>query len=73
MGKTYLEPEEIDELIEAATCLRDKLLIRVLAYTACRISEVLAITVQDIDLKQATVTIKHLKQRIKLSCPHCMT
>lgn len=71
--KTYLSPEDIDKLIEAATCLRDKLLVRVLAYTACRISEALAIAVEDIDLNQGTLTINHLKNRIKLSCPHCNT
>jgi len=71
--KTYLGPEDINKLEKAATCLRDKLLIRVLVYTACRISEVLAITVEDIDLRQGTVTIKHLKHRIKLSCPYCNT
>ena len=73
MMKTYLTKQDINNLIEAATNLRDKLLIRVLAYTACRISEALAITVQDIDIKQSTITIKHLKERIKLSCPHCNT
>jgi len=71
--KTYLEPKDINKLEEAANCLRDKLLIRLLHYSACRISEALAITVEDIDLKQGTVTIKHLKHRIKLSCHHCNT
>ena len=71
--KTYLEPKDINKLEEAATSLRDKLLVRLLHYSACRISEALAITVEDIDLKQGTVTIKHLKHRIKLSCHHCNT
>lgn len=69
--KTYITFEEVQSLIEAATNLRDKLLIRLLFFLACRISEALAITVQDIDFNQGTVTIKHLKQRIKLSCPRC--
>jgi len=30
MAKTYLEPNEIEQLESVATCLRDKLLIRLL-------------------------------------------
>lgn len=69
--KTYLEPEDINKLEEAADCLRDKLLIRLLYYSACRISEALGISVDDIDIRQGIITIKHLKERIKLSCSHC--
>ncbi len=71
--KTYLEPEEVIRLEKAATCLRDKLLVRLLGYSACRISEALSLTVQDVDFKQGTITINHLKERVKLSCPHCGT
>ena len=67
--KTYLEPKEIDRIEQAAECLRDKLLVRLLARLGCRVSEALGITVSDIDFKQGTVTIVHLKRRIKLSCP----
>ena len=69
--KTYLDIEETEQLENAATCLRDKLLIRLLARLGCRISEALAIEVKDIDFAQGTVTIEHLKSRIKLSCPQC--
>ena len=71
--KTYLDPEDINKLEEAADFLRDKLLIRLLYYSACRVSEALAITIQDIDFRQGVIAIKHLKNRIKLSCPHCGT
>ena len=71
--KTYLEPEDIEKLGEAAICLRDKLLIRLLFHLGCRISEALAITVNDIDLMAGTITIQHLKERIKLKCPECNT
>ena len=71
--KTYLNLEDINELEEAADCLRDKLLVRLLYYSACRISEILALTAQDIDFKQGTIVIKHLKNRIKQSCPDCGT
>jgi integrase/recombinase XerD len=69
--KSYIGPEEVKLMEEAATCLRDKLLIRLLFRLGCRISEALALKVEDIDFTQGTVTIQHLKARLKLSCPHC--
>ena len=69
--KTYLEPEEIELLEKAATNLRDRLLIRLLFRLGCRISEVLALTVEDIDFDRGTVTIQHLKARLRLFCPNC--
>ena len=69
--KTYLEPKEIERIEQAAECLRDILLVRLLTRLGCRVSEALGITVDDIDFDQGTVTIVHLKRRIKLTCPHC--
>jgi len=69
--KAYLEIGETEKLENAATCLRDKLLIRILRRTGCRISEALAIEVKDVDFSQGTVTIERLKYRIKLTCPRC--
>lgn len=71
MAKTYLELEEIKKLEEAAEYLRDRLLIRLLFHLGCRVSEALGISVSDIDFHRSTVTIQHLKSRIKLSCPEC--
>jgi integrase/recombinase XerD len=71
--KTYLEPNEVDRIEEAAECLRDKLLVRLLAHLGCRVSEALGITVSDINFDQRTVAIVHLKKRINLSCPNCKT
>ena len=71
MAKAYLEAEEVTRLEQAAEYLRDKLLIRLLFRLGCRISEALAISLGDIDFTKGTVTIEHLKTRIKLSCPHC--
>jgi integrase/recombinase XerD len=51
--------------------VRDALLIRLLARLGCRISEALALEARDIDFTQGTVTIQHLKLRVKLSCPKC--
>ena len=69
--KTYLESKEVDRIEQATECLRDKLLVRLLARLGCRVSEALGITVSDVDFDQSTVTIVHLKRRIKLSCPKC--
>ncbi|MFB0557368.1 MAG: tyrosine-type recombinase/integrase [Dehalococcoidia bacterium] len=71
MSKAYLDPNEIRQLEDAATNLRDKLLIRVLFRLGCRISEALAITIDDIDFKRGTINIIHLKRRVKLSCEKC--
>ena len=69
--KTYLEPEDIELMEQAVSCVRNRLLIRLLFRLDCRISEALAIKVSDIDGERATVTILHLKTRIRLSCPMC--
>jgi len=69
--KTYLEPQEVRLLEKEATCLRDRLLIRLLFHMGCRISEALALKVEDINFEQGTVTILHLKSHINLSCPNC--
>ena len=71
MTKAYLEASEVQDLEKAANNLRDKLLIRLLFRLGCRVSEALSLEVEDIDFKKDTVTIEHLKARIKLSCPRC--
>jgi len=71
--RVYLEPHEVEKLEQAATNLRDRLLIRLLSHLGCRISEAIALTVDDINSQQGTVTIQHLKTRLKLACPHCNT
>jgi len=71
--QTYLTPEEIERLEQAASCLRDRLLIRLLFHLGCRVSEALGIGVEDIDFAQGTVRIQHLKARTRLSCPQCST
>lgn len=69
--KAYLEIEETEKLESAATCVRDKLLIRLVRKLGCRVSEALALKVEDIDLEQGTVRIEHLKSRIRLICTSC--
>ena len=69
--RTYLEPEEVELLEKAATNVRDRLLIRILCRLGCRISEALALRVEDMDIDRGTVTIEHLKARLRLFCPKC--
>jgi len=69
--KAYVEPEEITLMEQAASNLRDKILIHLLFHLGCRISEALSLRVDDIDFAQGTVAIIHLKRRLKLSCPLC--
>lgn len=69
--KTYVEPQEITLMEKATTNLRDRLLVRLLFHLGCRVSEALTLTVEDVDLGRSTITIKHLKARLKLSCINC--
>ncbi len=71
MNKAYLEPQDVQKLEEATSCLRDKLLVRLLFFLGCRVSEAISLSVENLDLDASRVTIKHLKCRLKLSCPHC--
>lgn len=71
MAQAYLEPDEVAHMEKSATNLRDRLLIRLLFHLGCRVSEALGITIEDVDIAKGTVTIQHLKVRMKLSCPHC--
>jgi integrase/recombinase XerD len=71
MSKPYLEIDEVASLENAASNLRDRLLIRVLFHLGCRVSEALALEIKDINFAQGSVVIQHLKLRIKLACPDC--
>jgi integrase/recombinase XerD len=71
MVKAYLDANEVERLEKAANNLRDRLLIRLLSHVGCRISEALGVMVEDVDLDNGTITIKHLKTRLRLSCAAC--
>jgi len=58
---------------KAASCQRDRLLIRLLAHLGCRISEALALIVKDVDFEQGNITVLHLKRSMNISCPECKT
>jgi integrase/recombinase XerD len=69
--KAYLEIEETEKLAAAATCMRDRLLVRLLAKLGCRVSEALALAVDDVDFEHGMVRIEHLKSRVRLVCTGC--
>jgi integrase/recombinase XerD len=69
--KTTLTAEEIDRMLGTAKCQRDQLIGQFYADTGCRESELLAITVENIDFAQGTVLIPHLKHGAKKHCPKC--
>ena len=71
MTEAYLEVDDVKRLERAATCLRDRLLIRVLFHLGCRVSEALNLEAKSVDFSEGTLTIEHLKARIRLSCPQC--
>jgi integrase/recombinase XerD len=70
-NKAYLELDEVARLEKSPTNLRDRIFIRLLFHLGCRVSEALALEVDDIDFTQSTITIIHLKTRLKLSCTQC--
>lgn len=69
--KTILTPGEIRRMIDRASNLRDKVILSFYSDTGCRASELLKITVDDVDLENRTVRIPHLKRGIKKRCPKC--
>ena len=69
--RAYLESHEVALLEKAANTTRDKMLVRLLARSGCRISEILELTPDDIDFNLSRISIHHLKTRIRASCPDC--
>jgi len=69
--KTYLVSEEIQQMINQASCLRDQLILSFYSDTGCRVSELLKLKVENLDLESKTVLIAHLKRGIKKKCPTC--
>lgn len=69
--KTFLVQKEITAMIESANNLRDKVILTFLADCGCRVSELLAISFENIDLEHREVLIPHLKRGVKKHCPKC--
>lgn len=55
--KRSLSGEELDKIDQADLLPKDRALISVLRYTGCRISEAMALTVQDLDFDTLTISI----------------
>ncbi len=71
-GRRYSELDNVQErLIDVGTNPRDKAYASTLGKTGMRISEAIQLKVTDIDFKRGTLTIVHLKERVKLKCPNC--
>ncbi len=71
-SKAHLLPEQGEKLIAAARNPRDKAFLSTLWKTGIRISEAAQLKVTDIDIERGTLTIVHLKERVKLKCPNCV-
>lgn len=61
--KGYLEPEQVERLIAAATNPRDVMLIRIPWRSGIRVSELIGIKVSDIDFENRAIVIKVQKMR----------
>src|SRR4030042_5042378 len=73
MIKAYLTVEDVTTLEMAGDNMRDRLLIRLLFRLGCRVTEALGLTIEDIDFERSTISIQHLKTRLRLYCPNCST
>jgi integrase/recombinase XerD len=62
---------ELEKLIAVAKTPRDRAFASTLGKTGMRISEAIQLKVTNIDFKRGTLTIVHLKERLKLKCPNC--
>ncbi len=67
----YLAPRHIEQLVSAASNPRDKAFVALLAKGGLRITEAIQLKVSDIDFERRTLTIVHLKERVRLKCPKC--
>ncbi len=66
-----LDLRQIERLIAAADNPRDKAFIAILGRGGTRATETIQVEESDIDFERGTLTIIHLKERLKLKCPKC--
>lgn len=69
--KTFLTNEEIEQMIDQTEFLRDKAILSFYADSGCRVSELLSILVEHVDLQSGEVLIPHLKRGIRKKCVKC--
>ena len=61
--RTYLSPEEVQQIIAVAENLQERLILRLLWATGIRVSELVALTADSIDPHKDVLTIRHLKSQ----------
>ncbi len=60
--RKYLKEDELKALLETPKRMRDRLLIKLLYETGIRVGELSALTIGDVDLDAAEITIQHAKR-----------
>ena len=70
-SKTQLTEEEIQSMVNVASCLRDKLIVALLAETGCSVSELINIWDEDIDFEKGLVVIRGRNKPLHKHCPKC--
>ncbi len=63
---------DVESLIDADDNPRNKAFISTLGKTGMRITEAIQLEESDLDFERGTLTIVHLKERLKLKCPNCV-
>jgi len=69
--KTSLTSSEIQKMIALTQNPRDRLILSFLGDSGVRVSELLNLTVDQIDFDTREVLIRHLKRGVKKKCPSC--
>jgi len=69
--KTYPTSNEIQKMIDQAFYLRNKVILSFYGDTGARVSELLKLKVENLDLENGVVMIRHLKRGVKKRCPDC--
>ena len=61
----YMTPEEVKKVIDYTRNFRDKVMLRVLWATGCRLNEMLMLTIEDISWRDKTLLMWTLKRKKK--------
>jgi len=59
----YLRPEEVRKVIDHARTFRDRLMLRILWVTGCRVTEMLRLTVEDVNYRDRVLILWTLKRK----------
>ena len=71
LGLVNNSKKQLELLIAAASNPRDEAFAALLGRSGVRISEAISIEETDVNFINGTLTIVHLKERIKCKCPQC--